>query len=363
MSAGAATVPLGRLERVNIREVWANEAGDFTPWLAQEHNIELLGQAIGIELDVEAQEKFVGPFRADILCKNAASDSLVLIENQLERTDHNRLGQLLTYAAGLDAVTIVWISPTFTEEHRATLDWLNEITDDRFNFFGLEIEAWRIGDSPIAPKFNIVSKPNNWVKTVAQSAKDLQSGALTETKQLQLEYWAAFKQLVDSKSKLFRAQKPLPLHWTSIAIGRSGFHLNALMNTEKKRIGVGLVIDHSSAKPYFDLIEQQKAEIENDIGLQLQWLKLPQRKESRIEVFRDPSDPTLRADWPTQHNWLLLTLEAFHKGFSQRIRNMTTPDPQPSNESEDDAEGESKKGLESNDLVGAQGFEPRTPSV
>lgn len=113
---------LGRLEKVELREVWKTEASDFTPWLAQEQNIELLGETIGIDLEVEAQEKNVGPFRADILCKDTLTDNWVLIENQLERTDHTHLGQLLTYAAGLNAVTIVWIAERFTDEHRATLD-------------------------------------------------------------------------------------------------------------------------------------------------------------------------------------------------------------------------------------------------
>ena len=106
----------------------------------------MLGEALGIELELEAQEKAVGPFRADILCKDIGNDHWVLIENQLERTDHGHLGQLLTYASGLEAVTIVWIAARFTEEHRSTLDWLNRITDESFRFFGLEVELWRIGD-------------------------------------------------------------------------------------------------------------------------------------------------------------------------------------------------------------------------
>jgi hypothetical protein len=151
--------PLGRLRKVAIRDIWEHEQQDFTPWLAREANIKLLGETLGLDLEVEAQEKNVGPFRADILCKDTTEkDRWVLIENQLEKTDHCHLGQLLTYASGLQAVTIVWIADRFTEEHRATLDWLNEITDDRFNFFGLEIELWKIGDSQIAPKFNVVSK-------------------------------------------------------------------------------------------------------------------------------------------------------------------------------------------------------------
>src|SRR5437016_7933967 len=125
MKAGQA---LARLTRVELREIFATEAGDFTPWLAQADNLKLLADAIGLDLECEAQEKWVGPYRADILCKDLSTQNWVLIENQIEKTDHTHLGQLLTYAAGLDAVTIVWIAQKFTEEHRAALDWLNEHT-------------------------------------------------------------------------------------------------------------------------------------------------------------------------------------------------------------------------------------------
>lgn len=131
-----SAINLGRLHSVDLREAWASESSDFTPWLAQEENLKLLGETIGIELELESQETEVGPFRADILCKDTATDNWVLIENQLERTDHSHLGQLLTYAAGLNAVTIVWIAQRFTEEHRAALDWLNEHTDGNINLLG-----------------------------------------------------------------------------------------------------------------------------------------------------------------------------------------------------------------------------------
>ena len=121
---------LGKLEKVSLRDVWQKEDLDFTPWLAQEENIAILSETIGIELEVEGTEKDVGPFRADILCKDTVYGHWVLVENQLEKTDHTHLGQLLTYASGLNAVTIVWIAQRFTDEHRAALDWLNEITDD-----------------------------------------------------------------------------------------------------------------------------------------------------------------------------------------------------------------------------------------
>jgi len=170
---------LGRMKKVDVREVWKDEAGGFTPWLVKEDNLALLADTVGIELELEATEKDVGPFRADILCKDTVDGHWVLIENQLEKTDHTHLGQLLTYAAGLKAVTIVWIAKHFTEEHRAALDWLNEITDDRFNFFGLEIELWKIGESPTAPKFNMACKPNEWTKATPPV------GEITETVTLQ----------------------------------------------------------------------------------------------------------------------------------------------------------------------------------
>ncbi len=152
---------LGRIERVSVRSIWPSESGDFTPWLAE--NLHFLGEAIGTELELEVEEKSVGSFRADILAKDISTDSWVLIENQLGRTDHCHLGQLITYAAGLKAVTIVWIAEQFTDEHTAALDWLNTISDDSVCFFGVQVEVWSINEST-APKFNVVNRPNSWIK-------------------------------------------------------------------------------------------------------------------------------------------------------------------------------------------------------
>ena len=142
--------PLGTMERVkDLRVVWDSEAGGFTPWLAREENLALLGDALNLELTLEGTEESVGSYRADIVCRDTLTEGLVLIENQLEQTDHRHLGQIFTYAAGLNAVTIVWIATRFNEEHRAALDWLNAITDESVNFFGIEIELWRIGGSAL----------------------------------------------------------------------------------------------------------------------------------------------------------------------------------------------------------------------
>jgi Domain of unknown function (DUF4268) len=314
------STPLSRLEKIDLRQAWATEAGDFTPWLAMKENLALLGDTIDLELELEAQEKSVGPFRADILCKDTTTDDWVLIENQLEKTDHTHLGQLLTYGAGLKAVTIVWIANRFTEEHRAALDWLNAITDDRFNFFGLEVELWRIANSPIAPKFNVVCKPNDWSRTVAGAASRIEEGGLSETKLLQREYWAALREVFYARKSIIRPQKPHPQSWTSFAIGRSKFALGASMNTQKGFIQAHFNCYGTDAKAHFFLLQDQRDEIENEVGFPLEWEELPGKKESRVSVRQHSIDPTNQDAWQEQHDWLADCLDKLHKAFAQRVK-------------------------------------------
>lgn len=323
-----ATKNLGRLTPVDLRNVWTNEAGDFTPWLAERENIELLGETIGIDLEVEAQEKGVGPFRADILCKDTATDDWVLIENQLERTDHVHLGQLLTYAAGLKAVTIVWVARRFTEEHRAALDWLNEITDDRFHFFGLEVEAWRIGDSPAAPKFNVVSKPNEWSRQVAENAARAAEGNLSESRQLQLEFWTGFREQVELNGERIRATKPLPHHWMNLAIGRSGFHLSAVVSQfgegdgyDEGELRAEFVITHDRSAACFEWLKEQLVAIEAEFGEPLTWYSAEGVKMKRIFVRR-PASLGDRAAWPEFWHWLIEKLDRLHAVFQNRIKGL-----------------------------------------
>jgi hypothetical protein len=293
---------LGRLERVDLRNIWVSEATDFTPWLARQENLAILADTLGLELELEAQERPVGPFRADILCKDVATDRWVLIENQLERTDHSHLGQLLTYASGLEAVTIVWIAARFTEEHRSTLDWLNKITDDRFRFFGLEVELWRIGDSPSAPKFNIISKPNDWSQSVAQAARAIDQSELSETRVMQREYWASLNQSLNAMGgPVSGNKKPQPQAWMSFPTGRSGFLLNGVMIRPKNQIRAELYISGTQAKSFFGLLKRQKDPIERELGQSLEWEELPSRRDCRISAYLNGVDPEDEADWPRQH--------------------------------------------------------------
>lgn len=314
---------LGSLKKVDVRYIWQTEAQHFTPWLAQ--NLDILAETLDMELEIEAQEKNVGPFRADILCRDTLDKSWVLIENQLERTDHLHLGQLLTYASGLKAVTIIWVSTHFTEEHRSALDWLNNITDDQFKFFGLEVELWQIGDSPVAPKFNIVSKPNDWSRSVGQAARQIETGTLTDIKAAQLEFWTQLAEKLKENSHI-RPQKPMPQHWAVFRIGRSGFHMSGLHNTRDKCIGVELYINHQNAKDFYNQLYAQKNVIEAEIGHELIWKELPNKSASRIILYLRNVDPMDRSRWDEYQDWLIKYIEAFDRAFRNRIRNLEASD-------------------------------------
>ncbi len=321
---GSTRPSLGRLERVELRDAWEGEASDFTPWLAGPENIALLSEAIGIELEVESQEKNVGPFRADILCRDTINNHYVLIENQLERTDHGHLGQLLTYAAGLEAVSIIWVASRFTEEHRAALDWLNNATTSGFNFFGLEIELWKIGDSAMAPKFNVVSKPNDWSKAVREQASAGQSGTLTEFQRLHLEFWTQFRQYLEDHKSPIRVNRPSKDHWNNVAVGRSYFGLVPWNGMRDNRSGVYLQLTGPDAKAHFGLIDERFHDLVEErlspLGTVV-WRPLPNAKESQITVVRQGT-PSKNETWPELDEWMARALETMHALFSPIVKTL-----------------------------------------
>lgn len=315
---------LGRLVRVDLRTEWGSEPRDFTPWLAKEENIALLGETLNMSLEVEQEEQAVGRFSADILCKDTSSadSEWVVIENQLDVTDHKHLGQTLTYAAGLEAKTCIWVAAKFHEEHRAAIDWLNEISGDDHQFFGLEIELWRIGDSVAAPKFNVVAKPNDWKRDVGRSARSMEPAKLTETKRLQLEFWEALKERLNGHSSL-RSQKPRPQHWTTFSIGRSGMHLGAVINTREDNIGVELYLGDEFANAYFEQLEQDRELIQAKIDFELVWMPLPERRACRVIGYHPLPDLANKTSWPALQSWMVNALEQMHKTFAPRVRNLS----------------------------------------
>lgn len=310
--------PLGRLEKVDLRTYWSREDIDFTPWLAEPENIKLLSDTIGIELEVQAVEKNVGLFRADILCQDMATNQWVLIENQLERTDHGHLGQLLTYAAGLNAVTIIWIASRFTDEHRASLDWLNRVTDKDVNFFGLEIELWRIGESALAPKFNLVAQPNDWTKVIESRTTAITS----KNQQIYLEFWSQLReQLITSNSPVTRTKPSIQQHM-GFGIGHGNFRLYAGFTPQKQTLYITIYFKGDNAKASFSLLEAQKPAIEQEIGVPLVWENKESNKTCEIYYLKHNCDINLREQWQDYQHWIFDYLQRFYRAFTPRVKEL-----------------------------------------
>jgi len=312
---------LGTFEKVELRTVWGNEATDFTPWLAKPENLEKLSETLGMELETTGTEQSVGSFRADMLCKDSFSGNYVLIENQLEKTNHSHLGQILTYSAGLNIKTVIWIASSFTDEHRAALDYLNEITEEGFSFFGLEVELWKIDNSAPAVKFNVVSRPNNWTKNIREAAQH--TGTITEVKQQQLAYWTAFRDFMEERRSVVRCQKGAAQHWMNMSIGRSGFGIRARVNSVKSTISADFTMVTKTSKSVYQHFLSQREAIEREYGGALEWHELLDGKESYIGVVRSDADFSNEADWQVQFDWLATNLEKFDRVFRNRVRLVT----------------------------------------
>lgn len=298
-----STANLGRLERVSLREAWPNEAHNFTPWLAQPENLSLLGEAIGRDLEPHAEEHSVGPFRADILCREIGTDAWVLIENQLERTDHSHLGQLLTYAAGLNTVTVVWVAERFTDEHRAALDWLNQKTPEDISFFGLEVELWKIGNSQMAPKFNVVSKPNEWTRQIAASTDT------SESNQFCRDFWTGVIEKLEPSGILRPDPVPRGRQDMRFDVGWHTFFLKAYFSrVKKKKQGVWVSCRGPHGYENYLALKDHQQEIEAVFGGPLEWQPEPNNDRGSVSLQIVGKDADARDTWPQQHELLAATL-------------------------------------------------------
>lgn len=309
------SVEVGKISSVSLRTLWKNESRDFTPWLAD--NIELLSDTLEIELEIEETEKSVGSFSVDILAKDINTDRYIVVENQLERTNHDHLGKLITYAAGLNAFAMVWIASDIAEEHQKAMDWLNEIVGEEFNLFALEIKLWKIGNSPPAPRFDIVSQPNEWYKTIQSNTKEI-----TETKKLQKHFWEKLRDYMLEKGTSLSLRKPRPQHWYNIAVGRSGYHLSLTFNTRDNKVGCELYINDDEDGQKFNAIKKQKDKVEEKLSSkELKWLKLPNKKASRIIEYKKV-DVKDEKNWDELFFWLHEKAERFHNVFSPIVKSI-----------------------------------------
>ncbi|MBK7544139.1 MAG: DUF4268 domain-containing protein [Elusimicrobia bacterium] len=321
---------LGELTAVDLREVWEDEARDFTPWLARPENIAALSRQLGdLELEVEGVEVPVGVFKSDIVALDTLTNTKVIIENQLDKTNHDHLGKIITYASGLGAGIVVWISREFTEEHRQAIDFLNEKVAPNMRFYGIEMKLLKIGNSLPAPDFRVVARPNEYVASVNSEKR-----GMTETKALYLDFWNGFKDHCTKTKTSLSLRKPRPQHWYSIAVGRSKFQISLTASTMYNRIGCEIYIRGVNAKKAFKLLEQDRNGIEEITG-KLEWQELKDGQDCRIVQYRQNVNIGEKTSWIDAFDWLKGEAETFFKAFSQRIKTLPIKD--------EDEDGEEKE--------------------
>jgi len=305
---------LGKINTVPLRQIWKNEAYDFTPWLAE--NLEELGKAIGLELEFEDKEVSVGPYSADILAKDTGTGQYVVIENQLEKTNHDHLGKCITYASVLNASAIVWLAADFTEEHKKALDWLNDHTSDEIAFYGVNVELWQIDNSNPAIRFNVKSSPN---EVVRQATRRKDMGELSDARKLQLDFWTEFKEKLKETGEIRSLQTPRPQYWFDVALGKSGIHLSNTFNTYENKIGIRVYIGNKEVDEWLPYFESRKEEIESKIGSPLEWNPNPENRD-KVIVLTKQYDLTNRANWKEPIEWLVSQTIVFRKIFSKLIK-------------------------------------------
>lgn len=292
---------LGRLSSVRPRDVWPHEAHDFTPWLLA--NADVLSEVLGMDLELEAAEHPVGDFTLDLLGRDLATGDRVIVENQLEVSDHLHLGQILTYAAGTDAGSVVWVAPGFRPEHRAALDWLNTRTDEGTRFFGVEIVVVRIGDSVPAPAFRLVVQPNDWEKSVRSSSKVPGGQDPTRYRELWTRFIAALREAHPSWSRAGRA--PLGAWFgMSSGVGGAGYYVGYT----RRGVTSEIYFEHPDAavnKAWCRHFEGLREALEAAYGGPLQFQDMPGRKGARVSDFLPGAVIGDEAAWDAHVAWML----------------------------------------------------------
>lgn len=305
---------LGKLKEINIRKVWGHEQYGFSAWLSKDENIKELGDVLGLNLTNVETEKFVGNYRCDILCKDELTGKVVLIENQLEPTNHDHLGKIITYSSGLDASVIVWIVESAREEHASAIEWLNKHTDENTSFFLIEAHAYQIGDSKPAPQFKIIEQPNDFAKSIKSITKD---NIINESMSKRLEFWTKFNELVEKRGKPFNKRKPTTDHWYSIAVGSSRCHISIDLINRENKIRVNLWI--SDDKSLYDHLFKNKDKIDIQFNYPLEWHRLDDKKASYICSYIEGLDFDNQANYNELMNNIIDKVLEFRKVFKEFI--------------------------------------------
>ncbi|MCX6844434.1 MAG: DUF4268 domain-containing protein [candidate division WOR-3 bacterium] len=305
---------IGRLETVPIKQVFKHEEHQFTPWLEQ--HIDALAERLGMELTVVQREKAVGDFSVDLMCEDAEGKA-VIIENQLERTNHDHLGKLLTYLVNLDASTAIWVTPEPRPEHEKVIDWLNEATGADISFYLVKVEAIRIGDSPFAPLFTPLVSPDAQAKEIGEKKKEW-----AERHRDYVAFWTGLLEKSKPKTTLFANINPGRRFWLGTGAGRSGVSFNYIVLEDRSSVELYINYDRdtgSKNKVIFDALYSHKDEIEGEVGAHLDWQRLDDKVASRISLrFTDGGLANPEA-WPSIQYKMIDAMIILDKALRPRL--------------------------------------------
>ncbi|MEH8029084.1 DUF4268 domain-containing protein [Gallibacterium anatis] len=305
---------LGKLEEVDVRELWKHKQYDFSEWLAKEENIEMLSNKVGLTLTDINKEVFVGSYRCDLVAKDETTEIKVIIENQLETTNHDHLGKIITYASGLDANVVIWIVKEAREEHRSAIEWLNNKTTTDISFFLIEIRAFRIGDSLPAPQFVVVEKPNDFVKVTNVG---VDNGELSKAQSERFNFWNKFNEIVASRNKPFNIRKATTDHWYNVALGTSEAHISITLVNKTNSIGIEVYINDN--KELFDKLYSESESIQNELGFYMDWQRLDDKKASRIIYYIGGLDFNNHENYDELINKVIDKVIAIRDAFKDRL--------------------------------------------
>jgi hypothetical protein len=308
---------VGKLKTLPVREAFKHEAHNFTQWL--ELNIDALCERLGFQLRVIQREKSVGSFNVDLFCEDETGN-YVIVENQLERSDHDHLGKLLTYLVNLDARAAIWITPDVRSEHQRVIDWLNKSTSADFSFYLVKVEAIRIGDSPVAPLFTILAAPDEQTREIAEEKSDL-----AERHYRCRDFWAGLINRAKLKEPLLASRKPTTDSWFRMPSGKGGISFD--FNIYKSSASIDIYIDvddQNKNKLIFDQLYSQKDMIEHEFGRAVDWERLDHRRASRIScVYNNVGNLLDQSSWSQLQELLLDSMVKFRQVMLPRINSLS----------------------------------------
>jgi len=308
-------MPISRLKRVSLRNVWKNEEKDFTPWLQE--NLDALSEVMGMELSPLEREVAVGKaFEADLLAEGPEGD-LVVIENQFGKSDHDHLGKILTYLVNLNAKTAIWICENPQPEHKEAVDWLNKSSAADIAFYLVRLDAFQMGEHPdVAPKFSIVSEPSSQIKEAGETVEQLAERHIKRR-----QFWTKLLEESNKRTNRFSNISPSKDHWISAGAGTSGVVFQYLILKDEARVQLAIEgSEQAKNKKFFDNLYKMKDQIEKDFGDQLNWNRLDDKKASYIT--KNVINKGLRdtENWHIIIDKLVETMIKFEKAIATHIR-------------------------------------------